>query len=38
MTSRQKLNRRKRQEFAMCIGASVLALAVAALLILSALV
>jgi hypothetical protein len=38
MTSRQKINRRKHQEFAMCIAASVLAFTVTALLVMGALV
>tara|TARA_R110002153_G_scaffold187126_1_gene340180 strand:+ start:448 stop:657 length:210 start_codon:yes stop_codon:yes gene_type:complete len=38
MTNRQKINRRKRQEFSMCIGASALAFTVAALLVMGVLV
>ena len=37
MTNRQKIARRNRQEFAMCIAASVFASAVAALLVMGAL-
>ena len=38
MTNRQKINRRNREEFMLCIGAAALAITVTALLVMGALI